>query len=55
VAVLAETTPAPDLAGLRALWSAVGDSGMVQVAEQYPLMPSHAARAAVVASGAIGT
>jgi predicted dehydrogenase len=28
---------------------------MVQVAEQYPLMPSHAARAAVVASGAIGT
>jgi hypothetical protein len=28
---------------------------MVQVAEQYPMMPSHAARAAVVASGAIGT
>jgi predicted dehydrogenase len=53
--VLAETPPAPDLAGLRALWSAVGDSGMVQVAEQYPLMPSHSARAAVVASGAIGT
>jgi predicted dehydrogenase len=53
--VLAETPPAPDLAGLRALWSAVGDSGLVQVAEQYPMMPSHAARAALVASGGIGT
>ena len=53
--VLAETPPAPDLAGLRALWSAVGDSRLVQVAEQYPMMPSHAARAALVASGAIGT
>ena len=53
--VLAETPPAPDLEGMRALWSAVGGSGLVQVAEQYLMMPSHAARAAVVASGAIGT
>ena len=53
--VLAETPPAPDLDGLRALWSAVGDSGLVQVAEQYLMMPSHAARAALVATGAIGT
>jgi predicted dehydrogenase len=53
--VLAETPPAPDLDGLRALWSAVGDSGLVQAAEQYPMMPSHAARAALVATGAIGT
>ncbi len=53
--VLAETPPAPDLDGLRALWSAVGGSGLVQVAEQYPMMPSHAARATLVASGAIGT
>jgi predicted dehydrogenase len=53
--VLAETPPAPDLDGLRALWSAVGDSGLVQVAEQYPMMPAHAARAALVAAGAIGT
>ena len=53
--VLAETPPAPDLANLRALWSAVGESGLVQVAEQYPLMPSHAARAAVVETGLVGT
>lgn len=53
--MLAETPPAPDLEGLRRLWDHVGGSGLVQVAEQYLLMPSHAARAAVVASGAIGT
>jgi len=53
--VLAETPPAPDLDGLRKLWSAVGGSGLVQVAEQYPMMPSHAARAAVVTKGFIGT
>ena len=53
--VLAETPPAPDLDGVRALWSAVGASGLVQVAEQYLMMPAHAARAALVASGAIGT
>lgn len=52
--VLAETPPAPDLAGLRSLWAAVGDSGLVQVAEQYLLMPSHAARLALVRSGVIG-
>ena len=52
--VLAETPPAPDLAGLRALWADVGASGRVQVAEQYLLMPGHAARRAIVADGAIG-
>ncbi|WP_305790145.1 gfo/Idh/MocA family oxidoreductase [Symbioplanes lichenis] len=53
--VLAETPPAPDLAGLRALWAAAGSSGLVQVAEQYLLMPTHAARLAAVRSGIIGT
>jgi len=55
VRVLAETPPAPDVAGLRALWAAVGSSGLVQVAEQYPLMPAHAARLALVREGLIGT
>ena len=55
VPVLAETPPAPDVAGLRSLWSDVGASGLVQVAEQYLLMPSHAARQTLVRSGAIGT
>ncbi len=54
VPVLAETPPAPDLDGLRALWAEVGSSALVQVAEQYLLMPSHAARAALVRSGVIG-
>jgi predicted dehydrogenase len=53
--VLAETPPAPDAAGLRALWAQVGDSGLVQVAEQYLLVPAHAARLAAVRSGIIGT
>jgi predicted dehydrogenase len=55
VRVLAETPPAPDLDGLRRLWAAVGASGLVQVAEQYTRMPTHAARLALVRSGAIGT
>lgn len=55
IPVLAETPPAPDAEGLHALWDDVGASGLVQVAEQYPLMPLHAARLAVVDSGLIGT
>jgi predicted dehydrogenase len=54
VRVLAETPPAPDLDGLRALWHAVGASGLVQVAEQYTRMPAHAARLALVRDGVIG-
>ena len=55
VAALCETPPAPDLEGLRQLWHSVGASGLVQVAEQYALMPSHASRLALARSGAIGT
>lgn len=54
VPVLAETPPAPDREGLRALWSDVGASGLVQVAEQYTRMPGHAARIEVVRRGVIG-
>jgi hypothetical protein len=55
IPVLAETPPAPDLEGLHALWDDVGQADLVQVAEQYALMPLHAARLAVVRSGLIGT
>lgn len=52
--VLTETPPAPNLHALHALWREVGPSGLVQVAEQYPLYPSHQARRAVADSGLIG-
>jgi predicted dehydrogenase len=54
VPVLSETPPASDRDGLRSLWGAVGGSGLVQVAEQYLMLPDHAARLAVLATGVIG-
>lgn len=51
-AVLTETPPAPDLAGLAGL-ARVGDR--VQVAEQYLLFPHNAARLEVVRRGVLGT
>ena len=54
VPVLAETPPAPDADGLFALWSDVGASGLVQVAEHSPSMPAHAARIRLVEEGVIG-
>jgi predicted dehydrogenase len=54
IPVLAETPPAPDADGLRALWAEVGSSGLVQVAEHSPSMPAHAARIAAVDDGVIG-
>ena len=53
--VLCETPPAPNQHELERLWEDVGASGLVQVAEQYPLYPGHLARRAVIDSGAIGT
>ena len=55
VRVLCETPPAADLDGLRKLWQEVGHTKLVQVAEQYLLLPGHAARLSAVDSGAIGT
>ncbi len=55
VPVLAETPPAADLEGLRALFARVGSAARVQIAEQYPFQPLHAARLALAASGLIGT
>jgi predicted dehydrogenase len=52
--VLAETPPAPDRDGLHALWRRTGDSGLVQVAEQYLMVPAHAARLEAVRRGVIG-
>jgi len=54
VKVMAETPPAPQLDGLRSLWNDVGESGFVQVGEQYLLMPGHAARLSVIGAGVIG-
>ena len=52
--VLSETPPAPTVEGLRELWSRVGGSGHVQVAEQYLLMPGHAVRLSLLRAGVIG-
>jgi predicted dehydrogenase len=53
--VLSETPPAADAAGLYRLWTDVGTTGNVQVAEQYLLLPGHAARLALVLDGIVGT
>ena len=53
VPALAETPPAPDLDGLRAL-APLAVSGRIQVAEQYRYQPLHAARLAVARSGRLG-
>ena len=54
IPVIAETPPAPDLPSLQSLWQRVGSQNLVQVSEQYPLLPSHAARISLVNSQTIG-
>lgn len=55
MAVLAETPPAPDIDGLRALAPLARLGGRIQVAEQYRFQPLHAARLALAASGRLGS
>lgn len=52
--VLAETPPAEDLAGLLRVAGLVAAGARLQVAEQYFLQPTHAARLALIAGGRIG-
>jgi predicted dehydrogenase len=52
--VLLETPPATGAEEMRRLWDDVGTTGLVQVAEQYPLYPGHLARLALVREGVIG-
>jgi predicted dehydrogenase len=52
--VLSETPPAPTIDALVALWQALGPNAKVQIAEQYPFQPLHAARLNVIASGKLG-
>ena len=54
VPALAETPPAPDLEGLRALHDLTVRGARVQVSEQYNFQPLLAARLAVARSGQLG-
>lgn len=55
VAVLTETPPARDLQGLLELYAFAKQRGAkIQVAEQYHVQPSHAARIALARSGKLG-
>ena len=54
VPVLAETPPAPDLEALIQLKKDLPPNARVQVAEQYPFQPLHAARLAFARSGKLG-
>ena len=54
VPVLAETPPAPDLEALIKLRKELPANARVQVAEQYPYQPLHAARLAFARSGKLG-
>ena len=55
IPALSETPPAPDLDGLIEVNRLTESGARIQVAEQYWLVPHHAARLAVAAGGAIGS
>lgn len=55
VPVLAETPPAGTVEAMTDLYALTKRGARIQVAEQYPLQPLHAARLAFAASGKIGT
>ena len=55
VPALCETPPAADLEGLRAVCELARHGARIQVAEQYPFQPLHAARIALSDAGVIGT
>jgi hypothetical protein len=52
--VLSETPPAASVPEMIELWNLVKAGAKIQVAEQYPFQPHHAARLALVAEGRIG-
>lgn len=54
VPVLSETPPAPDLDGLVALNAAVGPDAIVEIAEQYPYLPTYAAQIEIARSDLLG-
>lgn len=54
IPALAETPPAPDLAGLKELYKLTLQGAKIQVAEQYLFQPMHAACIAIAHSGKLG-
>lgn len=54
IPVLTETPPAPTTDELNRLWTRVGGSGLVMVAEQHPFLPAFVALRGVVSSGVLG-
>ncbi|CAI6083262.1 Gfo/Idh/MocA family protein [Cohnella sp. JJ-181] len=51
---LCETPPAETLEDLTRLYRSIGGKARIQVAEQYPYQPNHAARLAIASSGKLG-
>jgi predicted dehydrogenase len=54
IPVMVETPPAPGVQDLRDLWTRVGSTNLVQVAEHSMYMPSNIAKLAAVEKGMIG-